>query len=272
LLAPRKILIRAGLSCGTDRPVFCIAITDNQRLQDGLFVDPTDTCGVSLLLIVNGNVPESVARAVDFIRTYQPVCIASKPSVLELLTQAWEESATSLGPSHIISSGSHLREDLRDRLARLTRGRVIGAYGLTECGLIASECSAGRLHVRHEFGVRRSAARRRGRDPFSPGGRGEVGREQPCKTAHCPCCATAPVTSAHWRPRNVLCGVHGPIIEALDGRKVYCFVLPSGRLFPPTYFNDMFTRFPQLIEFQLTQTSGRHFAVDIELKDGRGHR
>jgi phenylacetate-CoA ligase len=65
------------------------------------------------------------------------------------------------------------------------------------------------------------------------------------------------------------CGGYSPRIDSLQGRKIKCFVLPSGALFPPTCFNDMFKRFPELSEFQVTEIAVGNFQVRVEFKQGR---
>jgi phenylacetate-coenzyme A ligase PaaK-like adenylate-forming protein len=58
----------------------------------------------------------------------------------------------------------------------------------------------------------------------------------------------------------------GTYLAKFIGRKIRCFKLRSGQLFPPTHFNDLFTRFPYLSEFQITQTSESAFELVVEFQ------
>ena len=49
---------------------------------------------------------------------------------------------------------------------------------------------------------------------------------------------------------------------------IRCFKLEDGSLFPPTCFNDMFARFADLREFQMTESDVGVFQVDVELAPG----
>jgi phenylacetate-coenzyme A ligase PaaK-like adenylate-forming protein len=60
----------------------------------------------------------------------------------------------------------------------------------------------------------------------------------------------------------------GTRLERFVGRRIRCFKLADGALFSPTYFNDLFTRFPNLAEFQLIQQRISDFQLLIDAVDG----
>lgn len=60
------------------------------------------------------------------------------------------------------------------------------------------------------------------------------------------------------------CGTTGPRIAGLAGKEISCFRLADVSAFSPTFFNDLFARFPSLLEFQITQHTVRAFRVVTE--------
>jgi phenylacetate-coenzyme A ligase PaaK-like adenylate-forming protein len=267
ILALRKIIARAGEEIPRGHQVFCLSLSDNHSLPNSIFVDPTGETGISVQIVVDGSKPQSFAPIFHFIDKYRPICLSSKPSLLEIFAEIrGSASSQQLScPVHIISSGSALLPELKERLGALTQGRVINAYAMTEFGLVASECSHGELHV----------------DPSSllievldDAGRaaaaGELG--ELVLTSH----LNSAMPLLRYRTGDLgaienarcRCGSAAPRIHSLNGRKIQCFRLPSGGLFPPTCFNDMFTRFPELVEFQVTQEALSAFTVRVEFRSG----
>jgi phenylacetate-CoA ligase len=269
VLALRKVLFRARRNIPGEHRLFCISISDNHNLPDSVFVDPTGATGLSVQIVVDGSKPETLNRVFRMMRRYSPVCVSSKPSLLEVMSEMWkeqEDARSIVHPIEMISSGSALLPDLRARLSNLMTGRVINAYAMTEFGLIASECEYGGLHI-DSSSVFVEVLDEHGN---------EAAPDEPGEFVLSGCCNMAmPLLRYRTGDLGLLsterctCGSQTPRIERLDGRKIQCFRLASGALFPPTCFNDMFSAFPELAEFQVTQQDRKHFNVKVEFKEDR---
>lgn len=267
-LAPRKILRRTLRHDQTDARLFCVSVSDNQRMPSAIFVDPTSDVGFSIQIVVDGTKPETLDPMLAIVREYGPACIASKPSLLEVVANhiASGSRPVRLG-CHIISSGSAMTPDLRARLNAITDGRVIDAYALTEFGLVASQCSRGELHV-DTSSVFVEVLDEAGKQP-PPGVVGELVLSSVQNLA-------MPLVRYRTGDLGALargkcqCGSMSPRIEQLSGRIIRCFKLPNGELFPPTRFNDMFACFPEMNEFQVTEIASGVFEVAVELNSGAG--
>jgi phenylacetate-CoA ligase len=266
-LALPKVLRRVAPSYrGYNNRVFCLSISDNHNYPNSVFVDPTGLTGLSLQIIVDGADVSSFDYVFDLIDRYRPTCISSKPSLLEVFTHSRQAECgpTVSYPVSVISSGSTLTDELRFRLQAGTTGTIVNAYAMTEFGLIASECAQQFLHV-DTTTVFVEAIDDRGLACAD----GEVG-ELVVSSVHN---AAMPLIRYRTGDRGAIlkspcpCGMEGPRISPLMGRMIKCFPLPSGRLFPPTCFNDIFKSFPSLTEFQITQRAHKQFEILAEIDD-----
>ena len=59
------------------------------------------------------------------------------------------------------------------------------------------------------------------------------------------------------------CGTGGPRLVHLGGKKIACFLLPDETLFSPTFFNDMFSMFPLVSDFQIAQRTRARYGVTV---------
>jgi phenylacetate-CoA ligase len=197
----------------------------------------------------------------------EPACISSKPSILEsLVERAVLKPQFSLRPlDFIVSSGAKLEAGLQVRLEETFGTRAIEAYGMTEFGVVGYPCRQGALHVDMTstfIEVIDSEGK-----VLPDGQLGELvvsslsNRAMPFlryKTGDLGALETA----------NCACGSLAPRLMKLSGRIIRCLQLPSGRFFPPTYFNDLFVRFPCLKEFQITQIARNTLEILLEPQSG----
>jgi phenylacetate-CoA ligase len=266
LLLLIKIAARAGLleSLG-QRPVFCVALNDKKATGGMVVADPRGRVGPSVQVHVDERKQESFCSAAELIREWEPECVTSKPSVLEQLSHQFPDAARRGGrpPIFVASSGSMLFPQVRDKIRSAFAAPVLDAYTMTEFGLIASECTAAELHIdttsvyvevvdddgniapAGETGELVITGLRNRAMPllrYRTGDFGGISRER---------CA---------------CGAPGTCIVRLSGKKIVCFHLADGSRFSPTYFNDLFGRFPSLSEFQITQESPFSYSVTLDFQ------
>jgi phenylacetate-CoA ligase len=266
LLSIRKIAALAGANNVGQRSIFCVAITDNTSCKDFVVADPSDEVGFLLQVVIDEGKPETIDRLFRLIQTLQPACITAKPSIYEVILchAARNDIQKPCSPDVLISSGAALEESLRKQVERLFQAMLINGYGMTEFGLIASECqyqdgfhideSSILVEVVHA-GVPEREARE-----------GELILTS-VSNMGMPLLRYQTGDLAQLETRPCACGFQGRRIRKLSGRQVRCFRFVSDKLFSPAHFNDLFSRFP-LREFQITQTSLDSFELLVEFSRG----
>jgi phenylacetate-CoA ligase len=273
LLSLRKAAVLAGLDDRVrEREVFCLAVSDNRASRDYVLADPLEQVGLSVQIVVDERDPATLERVLALTAELAPACLSSKPSVLEMLADLAPEPpapeptappAPGRQPVFILSSGSLLGAELRRNLERKLATRVVDTYGMTEFGLIASECPAGALHIDTSALVVEVVG-----DDGAPVPDGEAGELVLSSVLN----LAMPLLRYRTGDLGVVetgpcaCGRRTPRLARLLGRKINCFRLAKGGLFAPTYFNDLFVRFPALEEFQITQNAIGDYTVLVELR------
>jgi phenylacetate-CoA ligase len=267
MLAIPKIAWFLGARDAGARSMFCISLSDDRAKQEFITADPTGRSGVSVRMIVDEKRLETYDRALIAITDLSPACISSKPCILESLAVRAETVPGILGngPSFIISSGAKLEAGLRARLESAFGCQAVEAYGMTELGVIAYPCSRGSLHIDGSLmflEIVDTAG-----NVLPEGQQGEIVVSSLSNRA-------MPLLRYRTGDLGALdlskcgCGSPAPRLTQLSGRIIRCLRLPSGRLFAPTYFNDLFVRFDWLAEFQITQTSRDAIEVLLQPRPG----
>jgi len=258
LLSLQKVAHTASVQNVGDRPIFCVAVSGNLACREFVASDPSKPMGHFVQILVQENSIDSFKRALRLIEELQPVCVSSKPSVLEMMCSVASQSLdASSAPEIVVSGGAEVSSHLRANLEHCFSSRVVDTYGMTEFGLIASESSAGQLLIdTSAFAV--EVIDEQGH-PLPPGQVGELVISSLKNTA-------MPLLRYKTEDLGALDGT-GTRFERFVGRKIRCFKLADGGLFSPTYFNDLFTRFPNLAEFQLIQERLSDFQLLIDPLD-----
>jgi phenylacetate-CoA ligase len=265
-LSVPKIAERARVPGPDGSGLYCLALSDNRASSDFVVAVPSGEARLSMQVVVDERRSETFERLFALVEELRPWCISSKPSLFEMLA-AWTERGASFGshiPTLFVSSGAQLGEALRERLQGLA-DVVVSAYAMTEFGLIASECPAGACHV-DTSAVCVEVVDDQGA-PLPEGSSGELVLSS-LSNAAMPLLRYRTGDLGAVEVGRCACGSVQPRITNMNGRKIVCYVLPSGELFSPTYFNDLFARFEGLEEFQLTQQSVGVYEVRVELEDG----
>jgi phenylacetate-CoA ligase len=261
LLSVRKAAARAGVNGLETSPVFCVAISDNQANQDFILPDPTEEVGVYIQIVVNHRREETYARLLNLLHELQPTCISTKPSILEKLTTL-KLKPGSRSPAFLISSGACLDKKLSQRVEEHFQTQaVVDVYGLTEFGLVASQCPHRELHI-DTSALYAEIIDKEGQ-PLPYGEQGEIVLSS-LNNCAMPLLRYCTGDLGSLEIEKCECGSTTPRLVRLSGRKISCFKLKSGELFSPTYFNDLLSRFPAFKEFQISQLGGEEFEALVE--------
>ncbi|MEK6303211.1 MAG: AMP-binding protein [Acidobacteriota bacterium] len=267
LLSIRKIASLAGANDVGQRPIFCVAVTDNTSCKDFVVADPADEVGFLLQVVIDERKPETIERLFRLLQALQPACMTAKPSIYEVILSyaARTNLRKPCSPDVLISSGAALEESLRNQVEGLFQAMLINGYGMTEFGLIASEC-----HQQEGFHIDESSilieVMRAAGAPEKEAAEGELVLSS-VSNMGMPLLRYETGDLAQLETEPCACGFQGRRIRKLSGRRVRCFRFASGELFSPTHFNDLFSRFP-LREFQITQTSLQSFDLLVEFSKG----
>lgn len=263
LLAAAKVIRRLGLEGWSNARVHTLTIRDKPAEPPFARFDPTGLAGSMLRVGVDTTRPSEILGLAERASRIRPFCISSGPAVLAAFAAVVPKSlASKMETRLIISGGAHLPGELRTRLATLFGARVTTAYGLSEFGVVASECRCDRLHINtadchaeirpletagsHPDGVGEiviTSTKNRAM-PFMRYRTGDLGR---LDASRCDC------------------GEPSPVLHLAAGRMIPSFRLPGGTVFSPTQFRDVFDRFGFVREFQITQTDIDRFEILIEI-------
>lgn len=263
LFSLAKILRRAGLPCG-GRSVFSLTINESRSLGSSVFVDPTASLGLAVMLVMGEQNPVTTDTLLSYINKIKPECVLSMPGVFQKLVERLEEGNDTIlnPPVALVSSGSILDEDLRSRLQERFRCPVINAYAMAEFGLIASECPRQGMHLENDNVYVEIVDDTGSVLPWGQSGEIVVSM---MKNPAMPLLRYRTGDAGTLVGDVCACGSRIPRLSSLLGRKTICFRLRSGDAFSPICLNELFVAFPALSEFQITQQAPDRYEVLIEL-------
>lgn len=235
-----------------DRPYLALVLTDIAGEASSLCVDPLYSAGVVARISIDVSDPSQVAQALRLIEMHRPDILSTKPSVLAALVMAAGQRRLHAGL--ILAGGAALNLELRKAAGQLFGGDVTSIYATSEVGVVASECSHGRMHIfesdvevldNHPLAPAEVIVTSRGNKalPLTGYRTGDLGA-----LSSVPCG----------------CGSKWQWIESLQGRVIPLFRFASGELFSPTRFNNFLRTFPSVREFQVTLRQGRELVVRVE--------
>jgi phenylacetate-coenzyme A ligase PaaK-like adenylate-forming protein len=87
------------------------------------------------------------------LNAFQPVILASYPSVLDLLADEQLAGRLHLAPAVLTAAGETLTSAVRARIERAFDCRVVDVYGASEAAPLALPCRRGRLHTNADWFV-----------------------------------------------------------------------------------------------------------------------
>ena len=222
------------------------------------------------------HVGDPVEELMAAIEAFQPDFLGGYPGVLRALAVLKRQGmGEHVQPVVMASSGAVLDGYTRGYIERSFGCRVFDVYGSTEAGPVAFECQEGSYHVHADFVVVECVDEEG--VVVSPGSRGRM-----------------VVTKLYGRGTPVIrytgmndvvtvlegecgCGVSGPVLGEIGGRRVDAVVLPSGRVVPPSAFTGIPGKVmhelgtDKILQFQIVQYSRERIdvlvVIDESLRD-----
>ncbi|MCJ9750391.1 hypothetical protein MOV61_06615 [Neorhizobium sp. BETTINA12A] len=263
-----KVAFRAGLLTPSvlERPICCLMVLDNRYLRDRVWLDPSGYSGMTLRVVIDEGDAKAADRLLDLVIRHNPAILSLGPSTLSAVIAQLGKRARILADYLvlIISGGSNLDDTLRIIVDETTGVPVINAYGMTEIGEIASDCSLHRgLHVQ-EATIIAEVMDDNGR--LASTGHGELVVSSIMNRAM-PLLRYKTGDRVEIIDEPCRCGRSGRRINSLIGRQVRPFRFADGSFYSPTHLNVLFRRFP-VREFQVTQQSIQKLVVGVEFFDG----
>ena len=239
-----------------------IALTDNPESSNTLWLDPSDDYSCHIQLRINERSETFAAELLPVLDALSPAIVTAKPSTLELCQTS--DRCCPFPAEACVVSGSKLSPELRESLMQNLNRPLVEAYGLTEFGIVASECPARNgLHVDGDV---------------IPEIINEEGEALPPNTV-----GNLVLTSLRNKVMPLVryktgdlaildhgacaCGRKTPRLKKLVGRVLPLFQLPSGSRVSATRFHSFFDTF-DISEFQLTQKARGQFRIIVEPRAG----
>ncbi|KAA0015800.1 MAG: phenylacetate--CoA ligase family protein [Thermoplasmata archaeon] len=176
-----------------------------------------------------GDDPEKI---MEDLNKFRPEMIGGYPDILKILAILKEKGmGENVNPKYIASSGAILDKYTRKYMEEVFNARVFETYGATECTPMAIECREGNMHIQSDI-VHMEFWNGKG-ERASPGELAEI-----IVTSLVP--GGTPVIRYNGisdllvlSDKDCECGMHSPLIDRIEGRKVDSIVLPDGTFIPP---------------------------------------
>lgn len=246
------------------RPVFCLSLDDNKGIPDRVWADAGGFRGLTVRATFDERETLSRETLRDLLERHDPAILSIKPNVLQsVLERAGDfRPRTGEGITLVICSGAPLSEGLQASAQSILGVPVINAYGLSEFGVVASEC-------RHQCGLHlhdhHLIAEILGPDGnIVPEGRGELVLS---------CTAHDAMPFLRFRTGDLVelsssacaCGKTGKVLTRIEGRTAPTFKLSDGTEFYPTNLKTLLKSFP-LREFRVTQLEIDQVHAEVEFR------
>ena len=179
------------------------------------------------------HVGDDPKKIMEDLNKFRPEMIGGYPDILKILAMLKEEGkGENVNPRYIASSGSVLDEHTRKYMEEVFNARVFETYGATECTPMAIECREGNMHIQSDV-VHMEFWNGKG-EHASPGEMAEIIVTSLLNGG-------TPVVRYNGisdilvlSDRECDCGMHSPVIDSIEGRKVDFIVLPDGTTIPPS--------------------------------------
>ena len=273
VILPRRIIALYSAIAPRIETIGCtvtLSVTDNASVREEIWVDPWG--GFVVQIVVDEANPVDCRRVGDLVPKLKPDLVTVKPNLLAAILDHETRCEPFKNCVGLVAvSGSDFGETVRASFEARLGAPVIEAYGLTEFGLVASECEArAGLHVDPDIWPEILNAQEgtflQTNGQESSVSEGELVLSSGRNTAF-------PLT--RYRTGDLAtvvrapcsCGRSTPRLRALSGRLVENFQRADGRTLSPARFNSLFATFP-IFEFQLTQPGCGTFELTVEPQSG----
>jgi phenylacetate-coenzyme A ligase PaaK-like adenylate-forming protein len=236
--------------------------TDNCRLYDRVWGSPAGLTGLTIRVIYDESNSLSVRKLTTVLREHRPAVLTLKPNILNSilcnLDYSLKEAAKHL--ELIVSGGAVLEDSLRNQAQELLGVKVCNTYGLSEMGIVASECNV--YDGMHLYECNTISEILTEQNEILQDGYGELILSHTANPGM-PLLRYRTGDLVNLVSKPCVCGKSGRRIKQVQGRVIKNFTLSNGLEISPAKFSEVFTIFP-IREFRMTQTSLSHLKVEME--------
>ena len=209
------------------------------------------------------SVLEDVAATLSSLRSFGPDILKAYPSFLK----AAIETNVAFHCPLVFSMSEVLDQGLRNEVNAALGARIIDLYGAVEFTSIAWQCSASSLYHMDADAVVVEAVKLNSDSPANPG--------EPARVL-----VTGLVNRAMPLIRYDLgdivvmsddecsCGVKLPLIERIEGRRIDCIRLPSGRLISPYVLTRWIRELVGIRQYRIIQEERDRISVKVVPRPG----
>lgn len=138
-----KSVLKGAKICSVVSPGFYIEYS-TQRSQ--LLISPAMKHRCKLINAMTP-IPEIVAQ----LNQFQPSMLIAFPTIFELLLSEIHAGSLKIKPDIVMLEGENSTDFLRYQLRKALQCDVVNMYGATECGMMASECREGHIHINADW-------------------------------------------------------------------------------------------------------------------------
>jgi len=178
------------------------------------------------------HVGDDPKKIMEDLNRFKPEMVGGYPDILKILAILKEKGkGENVNPKYIASSGAILDKYTRKYIEEVFNARVFETYGATECTPMAIECREGNMHIQSDV-VHIEFWNEKG-EHASPGELAEIIVTSLLQGG-------TPVVRYNGisdllvlSDKDCDCGMHSPVIDRIEGRKVDSIVLPDGTFIPP---------------------------------------
>ncbi len=264
-LSVRKIALISGYYIGNKSHIYNISLTDNPNCSNELWLSPENLVGDMLQVFIDISDISECVNVINQLNKLDFESLSLKPEILKLLVNIHLQKNIKPKAKYVICSGANLSENLKELAKNVLKIPVIEAYGLTEVGIVASNCACNKgmviyddlkVDVKNEKKFAgHDKNKKEGnllltsmRNKHLPLINYQTNDIVKLKLSNCSC-----FHDAKWR-----------IVE-LKGRIMQNFVLPSGKYFPASAFHNLFALI-RMREFQVIQRKIGEFLFIVDMR------
>ena len=201
---------------------------------------------------------EDAGVTLSTLRIFQPKVLKTSPSYLRILTEKNEPLDSPL----VLTVGEVLAQDLRRRVEAKQGTRIIDLYGTAEFTSIAWQCKESSLYHLDSDAVVVEALRL---DSDFPAAEGELARIVVTGLLNhaMPLIRYEIGDMGVFTDEECSCGIKLPVLKRIEGRRVDCLRLPSGRLVSPYVLTNTIRDLDSIRQYQVVQEERNRIVIKI---------
>jgi phenylacetate-CoA ligase len=201
---------------------------------------------------------EETGATLSALRIFQPTVLKTSPSYLRVLTENNEPLDSPL----IITVGEVLDQNLRRRVEANHGARIVDLYGSAEFTSIAWQCKESSFYHLDSDAVVVEALRLDSDIPATEGERARIVVTGLLNHAM-PLIRYEIGDLGVFTDEECSCGIKLPLLKRIEGRRVDCIRLPSGRLLSPYILTNTIRDLDSIRQYQIVQEQTNKIVIKI---------